>query len=149
MEGVPEDPAELIDLELINLLKFGNDLLIKYKNGSEDYAEEVMLKSVELGKKLKQKVLIFDMDETLVSARFASRLPAKFQTSFKFDFHGQFIHVSLRPYVQDCLERLSALYEIVVFTAGVQDYADYILDHIDPDRTIIKKRLYRQDCIKL
>lgn len=43
----------------------------------------------------------------------------------------------------DCLERLSKLYEIVVFTAGVQEYADMILDHIDPERTIIKKRLYR------
>jgi TFIIF-interacting CTD phosphatase-like protein len=43
----------------------------------------------------------------------------------------------------DCLERLSKLYEIVVFTAGVQEYADKILDHIDPEHSIIKKRLYR------
>lgn len=47
----------------------------------------------------------------------------------------------------DCLERLGKLYEIVVFTAGVQEYADMILDYFDKDRTIIKKRLYRQDCI--
>lgn len=55
----------------------------------------------------------------------------------------------MRPYLEDCLERLSALYEIVVFTAGVRDYADKILDHIDPERKIIKKRMYRQDCIQL
>ncbi len=55
----------------------------------------------------------------------------------------------IRPYLQDCLERLSQLYEIVVFTAGVQDYADKILDQIDPERKIIKKRMYRQDCIQL
>ena len=29
-----------------------------------------MLKSIELGKKTKQKVLILDMDETMISARF-------------------------------------------------------------------------------
>ena len=49
----------------------------------------------------------------------------------------------VRPYLADCLERLSQLYEIVVFTAGVQEYADKILDQIDPERQIIKKRMYR------
>jgi predicted secreted acid phosphatase len=34
-----------------------------------------MLKSIELGKKTRQKVLILDMDETMVSARFHDRLP--------------------------------------------------------------------------
>lgn len=108
-----------------------------------------MIKSMELGKKTKQKVLILDMDETMVSARFHNRLPQGFDSTFKFDYRGQDIHVRIRPYLQDCLERMSQLYEIVVFTAGCQDYADFILDHIDPQRTIIKKRLYRQNCIQL
>jgi len=37
-----------------------------------------MLKSIELGKKVKDKLLILDMDETMVSARFKSKLPEKF-----------------------------------------------------------------------
>lgn len=36
-----------------------------------------------------------------------------------------------------------------MFTAGVQEYADKILDQIDPERKIIKKRMYRQDCIQV
>jgi len=36
----------------------------------------------------------------------------------------------------------------VAFTAGVQEYADPILDQIDPENTIFKKRLYRGSCIK-
>ena len=55
----------------------------------------------------------------------------------------------LRPYVQDVLEKLQQWYEIIVFTAGEQEYADEILDYIDPRKTVFKKRLYRQDCIKL
>jgi Dullard-like phosphatase family protein len=43
---------------------------------------------------------------------------------------------------------LSQLYEIVVFTAGVKDYAEPILNKIDPDNTLFKKRLYRDTCIK-
>ena len=30
----------------------------------------------------------------------------------------------------DCLEKLAPLYEMIVFTAGMQDYADNILDYI-------------------
>jgi hypothetical protein len=53
----------------------------------------------------------------------------------------------LYKYREDILEKLSEMYEIVVFTAGVRDYADHILDEIDPSNTIFKKRLYRNDCI--
>jgi hypothetical protein len=45
-----------------------------------------MLKSIELGKKVRQKLLILDMDETMVSARFKSKLPENFQTNFVIDF---------------------------------------------------------------
>ena len=144
-----EHPSKLIDLELLNLLKFCGDLFTTYKHNNEDYQEEIMLKSIELGKKQKQKVLVLDMDETMVSARFKSRMPPGFVTTFVVDFQDQPIHVRVRPYLQDCLERLSQLYEIVVFTAGVQEYADKILDQIDPERKIIKKRMYRQDCIQV
>lgn len=58
------------------------------------------------------------------------------------------IHVRFRPYLQECLEKLSQLYEIVVWTAGVQDYAEPILDQIDPEKTMFKKRMYRTECIK-
>lgn len=39
---------------------------------------------------------------------------------------------------------MSQIYEVVIFTAALQDYADFILDKIDPDRQLIKHRLYRQ-----
>ena len=56
---------------------------------------------MELGKKVKEKVLIFDMDETLVSAMFNSRIidPIKFITTFEFDYYGQTMSVRLRPYL--------------------------------------------------
>lgn len=45
------------------------------------------------------------------------------------------------------LDFLAKYYEICVFTAGTQDYADACLDFIDPNREIIKHRLYRQHCV--
>jgi RNA polymerase II subunit A small phosphatase-like protein len=34
---------------------------------------------------------------------------------------------------------------VTLFTAGVKTYADAILEHIDPDKTI-SKRFYRENC---
>ena len=53
----------------------------------------------------------------------------------------------MRPFLDMALDFLAKYYEIVVFTAGTQDYADAALDFIDPDRQIIKHRLYRQHCV--
>jgi len=52
----------------------------------------------------------------------------------------------MRPYLDECLEYLSQYYELVVFTAGEQTYADSILDVLDTDN-LISHRLYRQHCI--
>lgn len=48
-----------------------------------------------------------------------------------------------RPYCKEMLKQLSKHYEIVVFTAGMKDYADYILDELDSERKLISHRLYR------
>jgi hypothetical protein len=101
-----KDPSKLIDLELVNLLKFCNDLKVKHKE-TDDYQEEVMMKSLELGKKTKEKTLILDMDETLVAAKFDGQTPKNFKTTFSFDFSTTKIHVRIRPYLSDALEKLS------------------------------------------
>jgi CTD small phosphatase-like protein 2 len=83
------------------------------------------------------------MDETLIAAKFEGRIPTKFEKTFSYKLQGVEVSVRLRPYVIDCLEKLAPLYEIIVFTAGQQDYADYILDYIDTSKKIFKRRLYR------
>ena len=58
------------------------------------------------------------------------------------------LNVKLRPHLEEALSYLSNMYEICVFTAGEQDYADTILNFIDEDRSIIKHRLYRHHCVR-
>ncbi len=50
----------------------------------------------------------------------------------------------MRPGVSRFLSELSVHYEIVVFTAALQDYADWILDQLDHSNRYISHRLYRQ-----
>ena len=57
------------------------------------------------------------------------------------------VSIKMRPFLDMALDFLAKFYEICVFTAGTQDYADAALDFIDPERQIIKHRLYRQHCV--
>lgn len=58
----------------------------------------------------------------------------------KVDFY-----VAKRPYVDEFLDILSKKYEIVVFTAGVEEYASLVLSRLDR-KSVISHRLYRDSC---
>jgi TFIIF-interacting CTD phosphatase-like protein len=46
------------------------------------------------------------------------------------------------------LREVTKHFYVVVWTAAVQEYADAILDILDPNRELIKQRFYRQHCVK-
>ena len=72
--------------------------------------------------------LVLDLDETLVHF-------------FYTPSGGTFL---IRPYCFEFLKKMSEIYEIVIFTAATKEYADSILDIIDPEKKLISQRLYRQ-----
>ena len=72
--------------------------------------------------------LVLDLDETLVHFVYTPS-------------GGIFL---IRPYCLQFLEEMSKFYEIMIFTAALKDYADSILDILDPHKKLIKYRLYRQ-----
>lgn len=47
------------------------------------------------------------------------------------------------------LRLLSSHFELMLFTASYQYYADRVLELIDPDRTIFQYRFYRDSCIEV
>lgn len=53
--------------------------------------------------------------------------------------------VNIRPWVKECLEELSREFELMVFTASHECYANVIIDHIDPKR-LITHRFFRDSC---
>ena len=54
--------------------------------------------------------------------------------------------INLRPFVREVLIELKKWYRIVIFTASVSNYADTILDFIDPNNEIFESRYYRNHC---
>ena len=99
-----------------------------------------------LPKSSTKKTLVLDLDETLVHSQF---LPFSIQSDviLKIDIENQThdIHVLIRPGVQTFLQRLSKLYEIVIFTASVSKYADPLLDILDKEN-YCSFRLFREHC---
>lgn len=74
--------------------------------------------------------LVLDLDETLVHY-------------YESDGEGNFL---VRPGCYQFLREISEYFEIVIFTAALQDYADWVLNQIDSDG-FISFRLYRQHAI--
>ena len=57
-----------------------------------------------------------------------------------------FVYVSKRPGVDDFLVEMAKHYEIVIYTASLNKYADPLLDLLDPHKTI-RTRLFRESCV--
>ena len=73
--------------------------------------------------------MVLDLDETLIY----------------FDLEKE--SLALRPYVRNFLRNVCRVWEVVIFTAGLKDYADGILTELDPQSKYFTRRFYRDDCV--
>ena len=76
--------------------------------------------------------LVLDLDETLVH----------------YISDNESAYIQIRPGAEEFIKELSEYYEIIIFTAALQTYADLVLDGIDPDG-VISDRLYRQHTVSV
>ena len=58
-------------------------------------------------------------------------------------------NLHLRPGLFEFLSFIKEKFEIVIFTASRKEYADCILNYLDPEHNIFDCRLYRDDCIPI
>lgn len=87
--------------------------------------------------------ILFNCLETLVHT---SAMPCD-GTDFSFQMGERTLYVQKRPYLHSFLERVSELFRIIIFTAGIRKYADQVLDVLDPERRLTSIRAYRDSCI--
>ncbi|KAF8075512.1 hypothetical protein N665_1089s0006 [Sinapis alba] len=96
-----------------------------------------------------KRTIILDLDETLVHS--TTQMPGvryDFMVMVKTESEVMPIFVVKRPGVTEFLERLGESFEVVVFTAGLEDYASQVLDKIDK-KGVITQRLYRDSCTEV
>lgn len=54
---------------------------------------------------------------------------------------------NIRPYTQKVLEAANKNFEVVVFTASNAEYANNVINYIDPTGELIQHRFFRPHCI--
>ena len=78
--------------------------------------------------------LVLDLDETIIH--------------FKINEHnGNEGILQVRPGIQEFLSTLGQFYEIVIFTAATQDYADLLIEGLEENTFYFDYKLYRQHTI--
>lgn len=82
----------------------------------------------------KKYTLVLDLDETLIHYNEEDEENGK---------------VNFRPFLDEFLIDMRQHFNLIVFTASLQEYADPILDHLDPDGSIFSKRFYRHHTSEL
>lgn len=96
------------------------------------------------------KTLILDLDETLIhSMSRGSKISPGHMVEVRLDRrHATMYYVHKRPYCDDFLKLVSKWFNVVVFTASVQEYADPVIDWLEQEQRFFTKRYYRQHCTK-
>ncbi|PBP16207.1 DNA-directed RNA polymerase III [Diplocarpon rosae] len=106
------------------------------------------------------KTLILDLDETLIhSMAKGGRMSTGHMVEVKLSTvvgaggnavpgpqHPILYYVHKRPHCDDFLRRICKWYNLVIFTASVQEYADPVIDFLETERKFFSGRYYRQHC---
>lgn len=109
--------------------------------------------------RLAQKTLVIDLDETLIhSLAKGGRMSSGHMVEVKLNVtvgyggatlgpqHPILYYVHKRPHCDDFLRKVCRWYNLVVFTASVQEYADPVIDWLEQERKYFSGRYYRQHC---
>ena len=112
----------------------------------------------------KKKIALFDLDETLVHCTgdinskqkdaendlcksnkapdgvVTITLPTKKQVK---------VGINIRPFWKQTIDALKDKYNIVVYSASHNSYADSVLNYLDPDKKFFKYRMYRSNCVQV
>ena len=121
--------------------------ILPIKNKSENSSKEKNKKNILTEINLENKII----------PPFLGKKSPKYKYTLVLDLDETIIHyikykkseyIQVRPYLDDFINELSKFYEIVIFTASYQHYADLVINGIDLEKKI-KYRLYRQHTTKI
>lgn len=108
--------------------------------------EERTLLPTQMEQFIGTKTLVLDLDETLVHSSLKPVLLPDIILKIDLENREHVVYVNIRPGVREFLNRVSEIFEVILFTASLSKYADPLLDKIDPDKRI-STRLFRESCV--
>ena len=153
INGVAESLKEFIEFDYDSIFESKNKNNVKYLY----YTTPMDIDDLP-----KKKLLLIDLDETLIHSEFRNKdnykaldlftksskcLSKTF--SYSDDNYIYYMDVFFRPHLKDFLNEISKHFDLAIFTAAMKGYADTILDFIDPNNELFQFRLYRDACIPI
>jgi len=96
---------------------------------------------------LKRKTLILDLDETLVHSTIKPVSHHHMTVDVLIDGVNCTFYVIKRPHVDYFLKKVAEWYDLIIFTASMQQYADPLINQLDLKRCV-KIRLFRESCLQ-
>lgn len=130
LEVVPAEPAQKVEETTVPEVEFGG------------------LLGKQVGDIAGRKTLVLDLDETLVHSSFRKVEDVDIVISVELEGETHSVYVRKRPGVDEFLEAMAALFEVVVFTASVDKYANPLIDVLDP-HGFVHHRLFRTACTRM
>ena len=94
-----------------------------------------------------RRCLVLDLDETLVHSSYTELESFDMRFSVTSEEELVEVFVCTRPHLTEFLEKVSQLFEVILFTASRKQYADKLLDLIDPKCKYFHHRLFRDHCV--
>jgi TFIIF-interacting CTD phosphatase-like protein len=90
------------------------------------------------------------MDETMIHADFDGKFINHYHIiHFISDAVEHKVPIFICPGLIEFLNNTFEAFELIVFTAGVKEYADAVINYIDPGDKYFKHRFYRHNCINV
>ncbi|XP_037626829.1 CTD small phosphatase-like protein 3 isoform X1 [Sebastes umbrosus] len=93
-----------------------------------------------------EATLVVDLEETLMFSSLNVIEGAEYTFHSAFQDHQYKVYMILRPHVKEFLQSMAKIYELFVYTCAKKEYAEKILDILDPQRKLFRHRLYQDDC---
>ena len=90
---------------------------------------------------------LYCLAETLVHSTLEPCDDADFTFPVNFNLQEHTVYVRCRPYLRDFMERVSSLFETIIFTASQSIYAEQLLNVLDPKRRVFRHRVFRESCV--
>jgi len=90
--------------------------------------------------------LVLDLDETLVHSSFKPVVVPDLVIPVEIKGNIHQVYVRKRPMLEEFMRRAAELFEVVVFTASLAEYADPLMDELDLEGQYVHHRLFREHC---
>ncbi|KAI4904247.1 hypothetical protein NFI96_031776 [Prochilodus magdalenae] len=90
--------------------------------------------------------MVLDLDETLVFSSLNVIEEAEYTFNTCFQDQEYKVYVVLRPFVNEFLQAMAKHFEMFVYTSAKKEYAEMIVDILDPKKKLFRHRLYQDDC---